>query len=64
MARAQCRTAERRVVSLKKEREIDEEVLKFLNRLSDYLFTVARYACHLEGKEELIYRRPHSTADK
>lgn len=30
----------------------------FLLRLSDYLFTVARYAAMKEGKEETIYKRP------
>lgn len=58
VARAQCRNAERRIVSLSHEDELDENILKFVNRLSDYLFTVARYACHVEGRKEQIYRRP------
>uniref|UniRef100_A0A3P8W819 Metabolism of cobalamin associated B n=1 Tax=Cynoglossus semilaevis TaxID=244447 RepID=A0A3P8W819_CYNSE len=37
--------------------EADAEVAKFLNRLSDYLFTLARYATMKEGNEEKIYRR-------
>lgn len=33
-------------------------LLFFLNRLSDYLFTLARYASMKEGIEETVYRRP------
>ncbi|GLD71508.1 cob(I)yrinic acid a,c-diamide adenosyltransferase, mitochondrial [Lates japonicus] len=37
--------------------EADPDVAKFLNRLSDYLFTVSRYAATKEGNEEKIYKR-------
>lgn len=57
LARSTCRRAERRVSPLVRDNEIDPEVGRFLNRLSDYLFTVARYAAHKEGREETIYRR-------
>ncbi|KAG3278850.1 corrinoid adenosyltransferase MMAB isoform X1 [Ictidomys tridecemlineatus] len=55
--RAVCRRAERRVVPLVQTGETDANVAKFLNRLSDYLFTVARYAAMKEGNQEKIYRR-------
>uniref|UniRef100_A0A8D2IJ06 Metabolism of cobalamin associated B n=1 Tax=Urocitellus parryii TaxID=9999 RepID=A0A8D2IJ06_UROPR len=55
--RAVCRRAERRVVPLVQMGETDANVAKFLNRLSDYLFTVARYAAMKEGNQEKIYRR-------
>jgi cob(I)alamin adenosyltransferase len=38
LSRAICRRVERRVVGLKKEQEVDENILKYFNRLSDYLF--------------------------
>ncbi|XP_031804645.1 corrinoid adenosyltransferase isoform X2 [Sarcophilus harrisii] len=47
-----------RVVPLVQAGQMDANVAKFLNRLSDYLFTLARYTAMKEGKEEKIYRRP------
>jgi len=58
IARAVCRRAERQVTPLVQSGEMDTEPLKYLNRLSDFLFTIARYATQLDGKEETIYRRP------
>jgi cob(I)alamin adenosyltransferase len=40
-ARAVCRRVERRVVSLSKNQKVDENILKYFNRLSDYLFLEA-----------------------
>ncbi|XP_052797797.1 corrinoid adenosyltransferase MMAB-like [Mya arenaria] len=57
LARAICRRAERKVTTCIRAREMDTEPLKYLNRLSDLLFTMARLAAHREGQEEKIYRR-------
>lgn len=57
LARTVCRRAERSVAPVVRSGEADPDVAKFLNRLSDYLFTVARYAAMKEGNEEKIYRR-------
>lgn len=42
IARCVCRRAERLSVQLNESEEVDESVLKYLNRLSDYLFVLAR----------------------
>jgi cob(I)alamin adenosyltransferase len=42
IARCVCRRAERSVIKLKETEYIPEIVLKFLNRLSDYLFVLSR----------------------
>ena len=58
VARATCRRAEREVVVLVGEEECDKEAGKYLNRLSDFLFTISRVASKVEEKEETIYTRP------
>ncbi len=49
LARTVCRRAERRVVSLAAETEVRGELLRYLNRLSDLLFVIARVANHQVG---------------
>ncbi|XP_008333750.1 corrinoid adenosyltransferase MMAB [Cynoglossus semilaevis] len=58
LARTICRRAERSVAPIVRSGEADADVAKFLNRLSDYLFTLARYATMKESNEEKIYKRP------
>ncbi|XP_010768955.1 corrinoid adenosyltransferase MMAB [Notothenia coriiceps] len=58
LARTVCRRAERSVAPIVRSGEADPDVAKFLNRLSDYLFTAARYAAMKEGSVETIYTRP------
>lgn len=53
LARTVCRRAERRVVTLAHEAHIGEEVIAYLNRLSDLLFTWARLANHRAGTPEV-----------
>ena len=43
IARTVCRRAERNLVALKQQEDVDPLHLKYLNRLSDYLFVLARY---------------------
>ncbi|MFT3914675.1 MAG: cob(I)yrinic acid a,c-diamide adenosyltransferase [Anaeromyxobacteraceae bacterium] len=56
LARCVCRRAERRVVALAAEAAVDPEVLVYLNRLSDYLFTAARVANLRAGRPEAPWR--------
>lgn len=55
-ARALSRKAERRVVSLSKAEKVHPSILKYCNRLSDMLFTLFRYANHITGEEEVIWK--------
>ena len=45
VSRCVCRRAERIIVHLKAESFVDEKVVIYLNRLSDYLFVLARKLC-------------------
>jgi cob(I)alamin adenosyltransferase len=54
-ARSVCRSAERITVELASNEEINPEVLKYLNRLSDWLFTLARYLNYKAGIEDVKY---------
>ncbi len=42
VARTVCRRAERLVIALNQQEKVDELVIKYLNRLSDYLFVLCR----------------------
>jgi len=63
LARAICRRAERRLVPLLDE-GLELPVLQYLNRLSSYLFTVARVCARQDGFQETIYRRPRHQDDE
>lgn len=55
-ARAVCRRAERWIVVLADEQAINPHVLRYINRLSDWLFVLARYGNHIEGETEREWR--------
>ena len=55
IARTVCRRAERRVVSLSEKVEVNPSVIEYLNRLSDFLFVMARVVNHREGKQEILW---------
>ena len=53
LARTVCRRAERRVCQLAKELDIPSDLIKYLNRLSDYLFVLSRKVAVDEGIDEI-----------
>ncbi len=60
LSRAIARRCERKLVDVITNgdyKHIDDNCLVFLNRLSDYLFTLARYDCFMRGKDENIYKK-------
>lgn len=52
VARTICRRAERRVVELAEKEIVEKRTIKYLNRLSDYLFVLARKINHDLGTSE------------
>ena len=57
IARCVCRRAERGCVRLQDEQLfVDPLVLRYLNRLSDYLFELSRYASHLLQAPEIPWK--------
>jgi cob(I)alamin adenosyltransferase len=55
IARTVCRRAERLSVALHEHNEVHPLVIKYLNRLSDYLFALSRKMAHDLGAEEVIW---------
>ena len=53
LARTICRRAERRVLSLSRESQVNEPVIRYLNRLSDLLFVLARVLSRSDEQPEV-----------
>lgn len=53
IARTVCRRAERRVIETGLTDENTGRVIRYLNRLSDYLFTLSRHIAYINGIEEV-----------
>ena len=56
-ARTVARRAERRVVTLGEREKIDKNIIMYLNRLSDLLFTMARFVNYREDQKEIIWSK-------
>ncbi len=57
LARTVCRRAERMILRLDAVQKVDARVIRYFNRLSDYLFILSRYFNHLAGVPELMWQR-------
>lgn len=55
LARAVCRRAERSVLALRETEEVSEHVIRYLNRLSDLLFVMSRFASKALGVDEFLW---------
>jgi len=58
MARTVCRRAERSAVALAESEPVNNDVLTYLNRLSDLLFTFARLENHRAGQTDVEWVKP------
>ncbi len=56
-ARTICRRAERFCVRLGREERLDPALVRFLNRLSDTLFVLARWMAKQQGEPEFLWQR-------
>jgi cob(I)alamin adenosyltransferase len=57
IARTVCRRAERNLVELMQHDSCDEINIKYLNRLSDYLFVLARYNLAINDISEILWEK-------
>lgn len=62
VARAVCRRAERRLVALQDQFPFESAVLKYINRLSDFLFTVARLANRRTDRPDIFWQKDEPSA--
>lgn len=58
VARAVCRRAERQTLRLSREEAVPAEILRYLNRLSDFLFVLGRHLARIFGEEEPLWETP------
>ncbi|MGY6553818.1 MAG: cob(I)yrinic acid a,c-diamide adenosyltransferase [Wenzhouxiangella sp.] len=56
LARTICRRSERRVISLARHEPVNEPVIRYLNRLSDLLFVIARTVARASGAGEVLWQ--------
>ena len=63
-ARTVCRRAERICVRLAQDDSVDPAILKFLNRLSDTLFVLARWIAKQNGEPEFLWERTKAPGDR
>ncbi len=56
VARCVCRRAERLVIHLREESPVEDLVVMYLNRLSDYLFVLSRAMAHELGVAEITWK--------
>ena len=57
MARSICRRAERDLVTLNNKEQISPKILQYINRLSDYLFVLARLLSRISDGDEIQWKR-------
>lgn len=59
LARTVARRAERNIVALSAVEQVDPNVLTYANRLSDFLFTLARFANKAQGVPDTLWKKDY-----
>ncbi|MDD2382019.1 MAG: cob(I)yrinic acid a,c-diamide adenosyltransferase [Mariniphaga sp.] len=57
VARTVCRRAERRILEFAEQNQVQPEMIKYINRLSDFLFVLARKLSAISGKQEIAWKQ-------
>ena len=57
VCRAVCRRAEREIITVNQQYTIDTNVITYINRLSDFLFVLARVYTQNEEKSEFLWKK-------
>ena len=55
-ARSVCRRLERSLVSLNRQEDVSTDIISYVNRLSDFLFVLARTVARENGGQEVLWR--------
>ena len=63
LARAVCRRAERDILKLKQIDLVSPQIIKYINRLSDFLFVAGRWATETLGEKETLWQPGKSKPD-
>ena len=58
VCRTVCRRAERLIIALDENSEVDRNLMAYVNRLSDYFFVLSRYLNNIEKVDEKIWQNP------
>ena len=57
VCRTICRRAERKILTLNDDEKVDSELIRYVNRLSDYFYVLALRLNNLEGTEEILWHK-------
>lgn len=60
IARTTCRRAERHTIHARNEHPLNDNIIRYLNRLSDYLFVASRVLARRDGGSEVLWKNPET----
>lgn len=55
IARTVCRRAERQIIRLEESHYVEDEIIRFINRLSDFFFVLSRHLAKKSGHKEITW---------